>query len=276
LPAQGLEAEVVTMGGSAATMKGLVSGDIVLGLAGGDAAIKANLAGADLVLLGGIVNNHYHRLVSRNDLTEPAQLKGRSIGLPFLGGPQDFLVQNLLDGWALGYGTDVEVRNMGREAAKLVALERNEVAAITSASPDSVVASMNLHVLANPQDQPAPYMQMLTTRAQLEKNGALIEKALRGLASAQVAYTADKAGHLAVLRDKLGSTPDMAGEVYDQFGPGLYSSPPLPDQGALSATLTFLGGLDDFKEKANGYDLTTMVDSSIVGKLVQEGAYKAP
>jgi len=272
----GIEAEVVTMGGSAATMKGLVAGDIQIGLAGGDAAIKANLAGADLVVFGGVVTKHYHRLVVSGDINKPFDLKGKTIGLPFLGGPQDFLVYVLCKKWGLSYGKEVKVQNMGKEFARLVAITKNKVDGITSAAPRSKLDKLGLRILADPRtwDEPAPYMMMVARRPFLEENQALALDFMRALAQAQTFYLGQRDEALKVAFDKLGAKKGDAQENYRTGGPLMYDIPPLPKVKAMKLALDYIGRNEDFAKKAAGFDLQEMIDPSLAQKLVAEGAYE--
>ena len=274
--AHGIEAEVTTMGGSAATMKGLVSGDIKIGLAGGDAAIKANLAGADLVVFGSVVTRHYHRLVVAGDIKKPADLKGKTIGLPFLGGPQDFLVQVLCKKWGLKYGKDVKVQNMGKEYARLVAISQGKVHGITSAAAKSKLDKLGLNILANPRtwDERAPYMMMVAQRSFLADNQQLVLDFMRALASAQEFYLRHREESLKVVFDKLGPKKGKPEEVYVEGGPLMYELPPRPNLVAMKLALEYLAGIKDFTAKAGAYDIDRMIDHSLVKKLEGEGAYK--
>ena len=274
--ASGIEAEVVTMGGSSATMKGLVSGDIKIGMAGGDAAIKANLAGADLVIIGSVVTKHYHRLVVKGAIKKPAQLKGKTIGLPFLGGPQDFLVYVLCNKWGLKYGKDVKAQNMGKEYARLVAITEGKVDGITSAATKSKLDKLGLNILADPRswDERAPYMMMVAQRPFLKENEALVLDYMRAIANAQEFYLRHRDDALKIVFDKLGAKKGSAQENYIEGGPLMYELPPTPNVEAMKLALGYIATIKDFKAKAEAYDINKMIDDSLVKKLQAEGAYQ--
>ncbi len=270
-----IDAEVVTMGGSSATMKGLVSGDIKIGLAGGDAAIKANLAGADLVVFGSVVTRHYHRLVVKGDIKKPADLKGKTIGLPFLGGPQDFLIYVLMKKWGLEYGKDVKVQNMGKEYARLVAIKEGKVDGITSAATKSKLDKLGLNILANPRtwNERAPYMMMVAQRSFLKENAGLVMDFMRSISAAQEFYMRHKNDALKIVFDKLGAKKGAAEENYVQGGPHMYELPPVPNMEAMKLALGYIATIKDLKAKASAYDINKMIDGSLVDKLVKEGTY---
>ena len=68
----GIEPEVVLIGGaSAAGVSSLIAGDVqFLGGAGG-AVISAGLNGADVIMVGSIVNKGVQRVMARSDLKRP-------------------------------------------------------------------------------------------------------------------------------------------------------------------------------------------------------------
>jgi len=256
----GIAAEIVTMEGSAPVMKGLLSGDLGVGLAGGDSAIKADLNGADLVAFGTLVNRHYHRLVVRGDVKTPDDLRGRTLGVPVLGGPQDFLIYVLCKKWGLAYGTDVKVQNVGQELAKLVAVSQGTVDGVTSAAPRAVI-------------EPAPYLMLVASKRFLATDRALARDFLAALAEATEYYLADPAGALAVIADKMGPGAGDARQNYLEGGPLLYVLPPLPDKAAMQVALDYVATSPDFAEKARAFDLAAALDASLVEELVAAGTF---
>jgi len=190
----GLDVEVIALSGSPPTVKGLLSGDLQLGLAGGDAAIKADLAGGDIVVLASVVSRHYHRLVTRGDIQRPEDLKGKTVGLQVLGGPQDFLTYVLCQKWGLTYGEDVKVQVLGEELAKVSAVTEGRVEAVASVIPSSKARSLGLNILADPRtwDEPAPYLTLLARRGFVAENGAAVTDFLKALTDAQEFYLTQK------------------------------------------------------------------------------------
>ena len=129
---RGLEVEVFASKGSADAMRLLMSKDLDIVLAGGDALVKADLAGADAVAFAGVVNTFYHRLAAGPGTRSLADLRGRRVGLPFLGGPQDMTVRVALRRAGLAYGKDVSIANLGSEYARLTAIRQGRTDAVTT------------------------------------------------------------------------------------------------------------------------------------------------
>jgi NitT/TauT family transport system substrate-binding protein len=271
----GIDAEVVTTGGSSDAMRALLSGDIGIALAGGDSAIKANLAGADLVVFGTVVNRHYHRVVVRPEIRESADLRGKSFGLPVLGGPQDFLAYVMCRKWGLEYGKDLTIKVLGKEVARLPTLLRGDVDAMAVAGPRAMVEGMGLRVLADPRtwDEPAPYMMMVAKRSFLADHPDLVTDFVRALADAQAFYMDHPEEALPVVFQKLGPGEGSANENYAEGGPLMYVVPPAPDAAAMRTALDYIASMPDLAAKARDFDLGRMLDGTLVQRLEAEGAF---
>ncbi len=269
--AHGLDPEIFVMKGSSASMTGLLAGELDLALAGGDAAIKATVAGGDLVVLAGVVNKHYHKLIGRGEVDAPEKLAGHVIGLPFYGGPQDMAVKFALARFGLGYGTDVEVKAMGADYARLTALQKGDVDAVTAAAPPSMIAELGFHVLGDlpSWDLAFPYMQLVTRRSTLAERPDLVRSTLHALCDAMETYKGDRDGSLVILQDHLGPNKGPPGEAYDTMGPGAYAWPPDPDAGALQQVIDFLVESDD---KYAGRTAAEFIDTSVLDGLKAQGA----
>ncbi|HSQ11476.1 MAG TPA: ABC transporter substrate-binding protein, partial [Candidatus Deferrimicrobium sp.] len=73
----GIESEVVLIGGaSAGGVSSLIAGDVQF-LGGGGGVISAALSGADVIMIGAIVNKGVQRVVARSDLRRPEELRGK-------------------------------------------------------------------------------------------------------------------------------------------------------------------------------------------------------
>jgi NitT/TauT family transport system substrate-binding protein len=270
----GLEVKLFQMKGSSASMQGLLSGDLDVALAGGDAMIRANLAGADLVLFGGVVNRHYHRLVTRKGIEKPEDLKGRSVGLPFMGGPQDMAVKAALQRFKLGYNKDVAIKNMGAEYARLASLTKGDVDAVTSAAPPSVLEKLGLHVLADlpSWEVPFPYMQMIAKRSFLKDRKDVALAFVRALSEGIRFYKENRDESIAIVEKQLGSKKGAPTEAYDTRGPAHISYPPYPDMNGLKSVLESIAADD---EKARSRKAEEWVDLEILDAVKADGGFAA-
>lgn len=261
-----VSAEVSVMGGSAATMRTLIAEQIDVGLAGGDAAIKANAAGADLVIIGGLVNRFYHRLVVRNGIEDAAGLQGKRIGLPFLGGPQDMAVKVALGKLGLDYDKDVQVVSLGKEFNRMAALQSGEIDATTSQSPPSKLAELGASVLVDlpAASDPFPYIAVVVRRAWLAKHRVQARAVLQAICEATQDYRGHQDPTLALIGKHLGNADvdGAARERYQQSGPSLLSYPPKIDTDAIKAVQAMLG---------DEQTIASLTDATVLDEVIAQG-----
>ena len=266
-------AKVSVMGGSAATVRTLLAKRIDVGLAGGDAVIKANLAGGDLVIVASLVERFYHRLVASGEIKKPADLRGKKIGLPFLGGPQDMAVKYALKEFGLVYNRDVQVVSLGKEFNRMAAISRGDIAATTSQAPRSQLAKLKVRVLLDlPKEaDPFPYMVMVVRRSDLVGRRSLLLSTLKGLCDATKFYRApeNQRASLKLLQKymKSSETEGAAMERLSESGPGLLNYPPKPSLTSLKTTIDFM----ELSSTQSKDALSRLVDTTLLEDAKKNG-----
>ncbi len=268
---QQLTTTVHVMGGSSATMRGLISDSIDVGIAGGDSVLRANRAGADLVIVAGLVNRFYHRLIVGAEIEAADDLRDRAIGLPFLGGPQDFAVRFALQELGLDYEKDVRVLSLGKEFNRIAALSRGDIQATTSQASPPLVEKMGFRVLADlpSWDVRFPYAMVVTRRQTLAQRRDLVRGVLTGLCRG-IAFYRDRQNQtesLDIIARHMSTLDETDRDSkYETSGPSLYSWPPVPSEDGFDQVLRMLGGpVDD--EITRPY-----LDLGILKELMHSGA----
>jgi ABC-type nitrate/sulfonate/bicarbonate transport system substrate-binding protein len=110
----GLDVDLVYIGGGPRSMAALLSGQLQIIGTGGNSLVAANLNGAkDAVLIATTYNTLVFSLMTRATLKEPKDLKGRSLGVTGFGSLSDFTLRTLLKKSGLDPTRDVVIRPMG-------------------------------------------------------------------------------------------------------------------------------------------------------------------
>ncbi len=276
----GLDARIQVMGGSAATMTALISGSIDVGLAGGDAVIKADAAGADLVVLAVLVDRFYHRLIGRGGIASVEALRGKRIGLPFLGGPQDLAVRYALSTHGLD-ASEVEIVSLGKEFNRMAALLRGDIDATTSQTPPGRLAQLGATVLVDLPAEPVsfPYMALVARRDTLTSRRSALQGTLIALCRGIDFYRDHEAESLELLQRHLqgGDTEAAARQRYQTSGPDLLALPPEPRLESLRAVQDFLAKLDDPDlPDTSSVDVAGLIDRSVLLEAQRSGGCLAP
>ncbi|HEY1234578.1 MAG TPA: ABC transporter substrate-binding protein [Candidatus Binatia bacterium] len=127
-----LDTELLYIGGGSLLIQSMLSGNVPFAYGPSVPVINATLRGADLALIGNTGNSLIFSIMSRPEIKQPAQLKGKKIGVTRLGGSTD---------WAL----DAALKQWGIERRELVVIQTGGMpeglAALSSGGLDAVVLS---------------------------------------------------------------------------------------------------------------------------------------
>ena len=131
----GIESEVILIGGaSAGGVSSLIAGDVqFLGGAGG-AVISAGLNGADVIMIGSIVNKGVQRVMARSDIKRPEDLRGKRVGVTRLGAASHLVLLMMLRTWNMS-PNDVQTMQIGSSPAMMAALEKGGIDAAVLTEP---------------------------------------------------------------------------------------------------------------------------------------------
>ena len=98
---EGLDVELLYIGGGSLLIQSMISGDVPFAYGPSVPVINASLRGADLVLIGNTGNSLVFSIMSRPEIKEPANLKGKKVGVTRLGGSTDWALDAALKQWGL-------------------------------------------------------------------------------------------------------------------------------------------------------------------------------
>lgn len=132
----GLDVKTVYMGGSSRVMEAMVSGDIHVAQIGGTAVLYAKAAGIDVAYIATIRNAMISSIISRPEIKQVADLKGRTLAVTRRGAITDFFGRFALSHFGLVPDKDVKFLYSGGLQATYTALSQGYVdAAIMGAGP---------------------------------------------------------------------------------------------------------------------------------------------
>jgi len=180
---QGLEVELILMGGSAIHLQALVAGEIHLANINPDGVILFNEKGGNLKIIAGIVNAAPYILVGGKAYRKVSDLKGARLGVASLvGGATTFLLE-YLRAKGLHYPQDYSLSVIaGGTPARLAALESGAVAGAVLGIPISDMAiDRGFHYLGDVREV-IPQYQFTAVHinpAWAEKNRTTVVKFLK-------------------------------------------------------------------------------------------------
>jgi ABC-type nitrate/sulfonate/bicarbonate transport system substrate-binding protein len=86
----GLDVELISTNGGSPLVQALVGGSIQSASVAAMAPIRAIHSGAQLAIIGGILNKNMYSFVTRQTIQKPSDLKGKIIGLASFGAANEF------------------------------------------------------------------------------------------------------------------------------------------------------------------------------------------
>ena len=115
----------------------MLSGEVPFAYGPSVPVINASLRGSDLVLIGNTGNALVFSIMSRPEIKQPAQLKGKKVGVTRLGGSTDWALDAALKQWNLERGRDLIVIQTGGMPEGLAALIAGALDAVVLSPPSN-------------------------------------------------------------------------------------------------------------------------------------------
>ena len=202
----GLNTELVMIPGSARGTQALLGGSTHFGQIDGTALISAINQGADLVLIGASLNKFPFSLVAQKNITKPADLVGKKVGIVALGGAHEVSMVLALKEWNIPRQS-VNLLTSGPAANRLVALSSGALDATLLAPPETgEAARMGLPTIAHMTDLKAaafPMNVIATRRSFLDKNRDVVKRFLQAYSEATYQFMTNKEKALAIYNQRM-------------------------------------------------------------------------
>ena len=121
--AEGLDVELIRVGGSTRMVAAMLGGSAPIIQAGAPAALTATAAGGDVVIIGATGTVSPFRLIARPEIKQPADLKGKKAGITTFGSTSDQVVRIALKHFELEPNKDVAILTFGAQPEVFAALQ---------------------------------------------------------------------------------------------------------------------------------------------------------
>ena len=220
--------------------------------------------GAPVVIVATLENKLPMLLISRPEIKEPQQLRGKVIGINRFGGSNDAAVLMAIKAWKME-PKDISMLQTGGTSARMAALISKKVDATVQSYPEIYQArKLGMNVLADIGDF-GYYTNTsnIVTRAYLQQNRAAIKGFIKGQIESMHYVKTNKEGSLKILRKHLQITDSEAVEgTYEFFAKRLARSPRTELEG-IKNILTSIG--------AGQRNAAEFVDMSLIDEIEKEG-----
>jgi NitT/TauT family transport system substrate-binding protein len=205
-----VDMDLVYIASSGVANAALLGGDVELAMAGGVGTVRAYVQGAsDLVFIGGFKNALTHSIVAKPEITRPADLKGKKIGVTRLGSNSHYFAVQALRRFGLDASRDITIIQTGGEPEIVASLLNGGIDAGSITTPaDNRAIALGFQYLLYGPDLKIPYAaaNMVTRRSAIAKRPQIIREFMLAIAEAAKILHTNKEFSYKVLAKYLGIT----------------------------------------------------------------------
>jgi ABC-type nitrate/sulfonate/bicarbonate transport system substrate-binding protein len=128
------------MGTGSVSLRALIANDLEIASLSASGLVQAALQGADTIILSAAINGFVFKVFSAPDMTSPAQLKGKTLGVSRYGATSDFAVRLALKKWGLNPERDLNILQVGTTQDTLRAMQTKRLDAGVLSGTASLMA----------------------------------------------------------------------------------------------------------------------------------------
>jgi ABC-type nitrate/sulfonate/bicarbonate transport system substrate-binding protein len=260
----GVDLEIILIQAGSPNIQALVGGSLQLTQTAASSAVIGASQGAPVVIVATLENKLPMLLISRPEIKDPQQLRGKVIGINRFGGSNDAAVLMAMKAWKVD-PKEISMLQTGGTSARMAALISKKVDATVQSYPEIYQArKLGMNVLADIGDFGFyTNTSNIVTRSYLQQNRAAVKGFIKGQIEGIHYVKTNKEGSLKVLRKYLQITDAEAVEgTYEFFAKRLSRSPRTELEG-IKNILSSIG--------AGQKNPTDFVDMSLIDEIEKEG-----
>jgi NitT/TauT family transport system substrate-binding protein len=271
---EGLDVELLYIGGGSLLIQSMVSGDVPFAYGPSVPVINASLRGAGLILIANTGNSLVFSIMSRPELKQPANLKGKKVGVTRLGGSTDWALDAALKQWGLER-RELTVIQTGGMPEGLASLIAGALDAVVLSPPSNFrAAKSGMHELVDVGQLNIifPNTPLSTSESFIKSNRDTAMRFLRGFTRGLNRLRNDKEFSMKVLSKytKVTDTETLT-QLHQTYGVR-YSGDRVP--------YVRVEGIDEILKRtpgkeARGAKAGDFLDNSVLKELEQNGWFNA-
>ncbi len=187
----GINIELISFPGGTVGLQALFAGDIQFATADGVAGLSANLRGANLYFVAGMINTFPFSILSRPEIRTPQELRGKKIVISRYGSSSDTAVRAAVEKYDLKPDKDVIILQGGGQSERFAALKAGAVdAAIVSPPLNLAGRKMGFNEVIDLSESGVAYshQQIVAIKDYLDRNPDTVLRTLRALIEGLAAW----------------------------------------------------------------------------------------
>ncbi|MEK7782965.1 MAG: ABC transporter substrate-binding protein [Candidatus Binatota bacterium] len=223
----GIDLEIILIAAGSPNIQALLGGSLQVTQTAGSSAMLAAMRGAPVVIVATLENKLPLQLIARQEIKEPQQLRGKTIGINRFGGSNDTAVLMALKVWKID-PREITMLQTGGTQSRMAALMSKRIDATVQSYPEIFQArKLGMNVLADIGDFGSyTNTSNIVTRSYLQQNRSTVKNLIKAQIEAIHYIKTNKEGALKVLRKYLQvSEPEAITGTYDFFSKRLARVP---------------------------------------------------
>lgn len=267
----GLDVELIFIPGGPAAAAAMVAGELQVAAMAGPALVTSRLAGSDLFMIAGIVNTFAFQFMTVKEITAPAQLKGKRIGVNRYGAAPDVAARYALKHMGID-PREVVILQLGEQSTRLAAMKSGRLDAAILLPPITTIAlKEGMNVLLDMSDLKAEFQitGLAASRKFLTERRPSAMRFMRAFVEGIHYYKTHKKESMKIIAQYM-RTRDMeaVGATYDYFALKIVPKKPYPTVKGIKALLELQA--EERPEAAKAAP-ERFVDSSLLKELDESG-----
>jgi NitT/TauT family transport system substrate-binding protein len=271
---QGVQPEIIAISASPTVLQALLANEIDAASISVTTLTSSRLAGADTVMIFGVVPTFVDHIVSVSSITAVEQLKGKTAGVNRLGSTSDLGLRLALRKLGVDPEKDVKIIPTGGTAERFAALSKGITQFTIIPEPFLTQAEkLGFRNLYNITDLKIPFWWngILSREAIVKTKRPLLLKLTRAMIEAIHIIKTEKEYAKGLIKKNLGvADPEGLERAYKDYS-NVFPEVPYPTPDGVK---TMLDDLARANPKAAAADPKTFVDPSLVAELEKLGFIK--
>jgi len=274
LQKQGVTPEIISINASPTVLQALLANEIEAASISVTTLTSSRLAGADTVMILGVVPTFVDHIVSLSNITAVEQLKGKTAGVNRLGSTSDLGLRLALKKLGIDPEKDVKIIPTGGTAERFAALSKGITQFTIIPEPFLTQAEkLGFRNLFNISDLKIPFWWngILSRESIIKTQRPLLSKLVRAMVEAIHFIKTDKEYAKTIFKKNLAiNDPEGLERAYKDYS-NAFPEFPYPNPEGVK---TMLDDLAPKNPKAASADPKTYVDMSFVAELDKSGFIK--
>ena len=274
LQKMGVQPEIIAISASPTVLQALLAGEIDAASVSVTTLTSSRLAGADTVMIVGVVPTFVDHIVSLSNITAVEQLKGKTGGVNRLGTTSDLGLRLALRKLGVDPEKDVKIIPTGGTAERFAALSKGLTQFTIIPEPFLTQAEkLGFRNLYNISDLKIPFWWngILTRESIIKAKRPLMQKLARAMVEAIHIIKTEKEYEKTLIKKNLGvSDPEGLERAYKDYS-NAFPEAPYP---TAEGVKTMLDDLAHTNPKAVTADPKAFVDPSLIRELDASGFIK--